>query len=59
VPITIEPEAFFDWCTARNLPINTDSAETFAYERQMGAKRLERQREHAEAVERVARRRTI
>ena len=40
VPIIIEPEVFFDWCATRRLPINTESAETFAHERQAGAERV-------------------
>jgi hypothetical protein len=58
VHITIQPEVFFAWCVSHGRPINTDSAEAYAYERQVGAKYLEREREYIEALNRVARKRT-
>ena len=56
VRVTIEPDSFFTWCETHNRPINTDSAEVFAYERQVGAKKLKRQREYVELLNRVAER---
>ena len=53
VRITIEATAFFDWCEARSFPVNIDSAERFAYEKERGPERLARDRQFRELLKRA------